>query len=103
MIVKFDNLKDYIDELREVRGRSIVVRATIDTLEINDGLSRVTVKSGFVNEPDFCSACIDCGDNPVGRNWSGPGIDAAKKVIEELKQECERLGHNLRGGEFELA
>jgi hypothetical protein len=95
MNAAFDNLDDFLAELKACTGRS-VVRASVSRSEVNSGVTDVVVVSGFHDDHYFYELRLECGQEWVGGDKSA--AESAEAAVVRIKSFCEEHGYEFRGG-----
>ena len=109
MKATFDNLDDYLEELRtcaatrEPDMRPAMVRGTIQETVVNGAQSEFKVVSGFIAHHCFHEMTLACGkDSRSGRRMESSSKDTAQHALQAIKQACDDLKIEFRGGTWVL-
>lgn len=101
MNVSHHDIDDYLQDLSLAvqEGEMPTVRADVDVLTINEGVSRVSVVSGFHDGNHFYELNCDAGELLRG-DKTGEVTKHAAATIKRIRDECERLGVRFGGGRW---
>lgn len=99
MTVQFNNLSDFLNDLRDLDVDDSIVRCAVAEEPVNDGLTMVALIAGFRSGGEVYTLELVCGQNIAGDGQEGTG--QAEAVRGELQSACDSLGLQLRGGEFD--
>lgn len=108
MKATFDNITDYLAELRKVAAdretnRLSIVRGTVSKRAVNPTVKEYAVVSGFHDNQYVYEAVIDCGqDHKGGAEAPTPACDLATHTITMIELACAELKVEFRYGKWEM-
>jgi len=96
MKVVFNNFAEFLDELRKVETE--YVRVTAKEQAVNDGVSELFLRAGFLVGEDLNELTQCCGETWKGNSEAEMKYEACEIVINDV---CKEKGIEVRGGEYD--
>ena len=98
MKVVFDHVPDFLNELKRVE--TILVRIHPRKQAINNGVSEMFLRAGFIAGGDLNELTQHCGETFHG-DESNEMLDQYKSLEDEIREFCKAGGIEVRGGEYD--
>lgn len=101
MRIEFDNLEAFLDEIKAELADTEVshcVRVTAETQDVNNGVTQVFLKAGFLPNDTLRELRLYCGED-----WAGGGADGSrefKQLLDQLDTACAKMKVTVRGGVY---
>ena len=96
MKVVFSDVAEFLDELRKVETE--IVRVTPKQQAINNGVSELFLRAGFLVNEDLNELTQSCGEAWTGSDEASRQYDTCEAVISNA---CNEKGIEVRGGEYD--
>ncbi len=98
MKVNFIEMPDFLNELERVE--TLLVRITPKQQAVNNGVSEMFLRAGFVAGGDLNELTQHCGETYQG-DQSNEMQDQYKAFGDEIREFCKAKGIEDRGGEYD--
>jgi len=98
MKVVFSDVADFLDELNKADTK--LVRVTGKQNAINNGVSELFLRAGFLVGENLNELTQYCGETFQGNHSTGM-LDQYKAVESEIREACKAQGVEVRGGEYD--
>ncbi len=104
-VVSFSEVEEFLADLAADRGKVQCARIEYVLQEVNDGLTQVFVKCGFMvkdgDEHELRELQYHCGDDKCSDvNGSGEGTVQSQDLMKYLRERIEALEVEVRGGSY---